>query len=314
MPSQLVGVQLKSLAELLQRIYTAVDLSQISCAIVGHVRDAVALERRSPTELADLERRLTLALEDMYLAGLTPGGNDGDYASLTARISAAESYFHDQLESAARLIERDGGGYGGILRAAAPAIAEAAQDIVERSSNDFALEVARDQEGIGAPPSLLFKLDGHIVWSNHSLKSLIDARGIERARLMQAACRFAAPLAAALRRRDVPTRRRDLRTHVDDLGVHFEAEIRRRDGSVGDAILVVGVSEAKRATHLSERETEVARLVAAHGSYKDAARESGVSLDSVRTYVRRIYRKLGVTNRMQLKARLIREGLMESEA
>ncbi len=74
---------------------------------------------------------------------------------------------------------------------------------------------------------------------------------------------------------------------------------------------VVQLSEAKRVTALSVRESEIAVLLVKIGKYKDVAVAAGISLDSVRTYVRRIYRKFGIHDRHELKARMIREGLIQ---
>lgn len=43
-----VTFQLRSLAELLQRTYAAVDLSQIARAVMLHVRDSLPPEARRP--------------------------------------------------------------------------------------------------------------------------------------------------------------------------------------------------------------------------------------------------------------------------
>ncbi|MCB9895955.1 MAG: helix-turn-helix transcriptional regulator [Planctomycetes bacterium] len=312
-PTEVVGFQLKTLAELLQKVYSAVDLSQIARAIRFHVRDNLPVDSRVPGQLDTIERRVVMALEDLYLASLHPEGPPEEMdPSLSERISTAESYYQSQIEAAARTIDRAGlvTSDASILRAAAPAIAEAAQDIVRRRSNEFALDIARDQESLGAPPSILFQLDGRIIWANHALTEMCEQRTLTRNKLLQAACRFAAPLCAALRRRDEPKSRNELRKRFAEMGVHFRATVKRRNDSAGEALLLVEISEAKRATELSPRELQVARLVSEHGSYKTAAEVAQVSLDSVRTYIRRIYRKFGVSNRMQLKARLIREGLM----
>jgi DNA-binding CsgD family transcriptional regulator len=314
--AETVGFQLKTLAELLQKIYSAVDLSQIARTIVLHVREGLPIDARFTGQLETIERRMVMALEDLYLASLHPEGPDDDMnPSLSARISTAESYYQSQVEAAARMVDRAGlvTSDGSILRAAATAIAEAAQDIVRRRSNEFALDIARDQEKLGAPPSLLFQLDGKIVWSNHALTEMTEQRKLDHSKLLQSSCRFAAPLCAALRRREEPKSKSQLRKRISELGVHLRATVKRRNESAGEALLLVEVSEAKRATELSPRELQVARLVSEHGSYKKAAEIAGCSLDSVRTYIRRIYRKFGVSNRMQLKARLIREGLTTGE-
>jgi DNA-binding CsgD family transcriptional regulator len=311
-----VGFQLKALAELLQKAYGAVDLGQIARAIRFHVRDGLPVETRSPGQLDTIEHRLILALEDLYLASLHPEGpTDGMNPSLAERISTAEAYYTEQIETAARMMDRAGliSSDGSVLRAASPAIAEAAQDIVRRRSNEYALDIARDQEKLGAPASMLFGLDGRIVWANHALTDLTEARGLGRAKVLQAGCRFAAPLCAGLRCRKEPTSRRELRKRFTELGVHFRATIMRRNESAGEALLLVELSEAKRTTELSPREIQVATLVSQQMSYKQAAETAQVSLDSVRTYIRRIYRKFGVTSRVQLKARMIREGLLRAD-
>lgn len=313
MPTGAVGFQLKALAELLQKAYHAVDLSQISRAIVLHVRDGLPPEARKPGALETLERRLVMSLEDLYLASLHPNA-PAEGTGIADRISTAETYYQSQIDTASRMLDRielvtaD----GSVIRAAGDAIAEAAVDIVRRRSADYALEIARDQEKLGAPPSLLFQLDGRIVWSNHSLLEMIEHRRLDKARLIQNACRFAAAHCAALRRREEPDKSR-LRQHFKEMGTHFRATVMRRGESAGEALLLVEVCEAKRATDLSPRELQVARLVSQHGSYKTAAEIAEVSLDSVRTYIRRIYRKMGVSNRTQLKARMIREGLLPKE-
>jgi DNA-binding CsgD family transcriptional regulator len=309
-----VGIQLKSLADFLQRIYACVDLGQIARAIRFHVRDGLLVETRSMGQLDSVEHRMLLALEDVYLASLHPlGPQEGMNPSLAERISTAESYYAEQLETAARMMDRAGlvSSDGAILRAAAPAIAEAAQNIARRRSNDYALDVARDLEKLGAAPSMLFALDGRAVWVNHALTELTESRGLNRTQVIQAACRFAAPLCAALRCRKEPQTRADLRRRVNDLGVHLRGTVLRRNDNVGEALLLIELSEAKRATRLSARELQVALLVSQQHSYKQAAEIAQVSLDSVRTYVRRIYRKFGVSSRIQLKGRLIREGLMK---
>lgn len=313
MPTGAVGFQLKALAELLQKVYNAADLSQISRAIVLHVRDGLPLEARNPGALETLERRLIMSLEDLYLASLHPEGETRN-PTLTERISTAETYYQSQIDTASRMLDRAElvSTDGSIVRAAGDAIAEAAVDLVRRRSADYALEIARDQEKLGAPPSLLFQLDGHIVWSNHSLLEMIEHRRLDKPKLLQNACRFAAPVCAALRSRDEPEKNR-LRQHFKNVGIHFRATVMRKSESGGEALLLVEVSEAKRATQLSPRELQVARLVSQHGSYKTAAEMASVSLDSVRTYIRRIYRKMGVSNRTQLKARMIREGLLPKE-
>ncbi len=74
------------------------------------------------------------------------------------------------------------------------------------------------------------------------------------------------------------------------------------------------VSNPKPATplsvELSDRELSVLRHLARGLSYKQAAEAESISLDTVRTYVRRIYRKLQVHNVAEAVGQAIRAGLV----
>jgi DNA-binding NarL/FixJ family response regulator len=61
---------------------------------------------------------------------------------------------------------------------------------------------------------------------------------------------------------------------------------------------------------LSDRELTVLRHLARGLSYKQVASEVGISLDTVRTHVRRLYRKLQVNNVAEAVAQAIRAGLV----
>ena len=63
------------------------------------------------------------------------------------------------------------------------------------------------------------------------------------------------------------------------------------------------------ALELSEREQAVLQQLVRGLSYKQVAAELTLSIDTVRTYIRRIYRKLQVHNVSEAVARAIREGL-----
>jgi DNA-binding CsgD family transcriptional regulator len=56
---------------------------------------------------------------------------------------------------------------------------------------------------------------------------------------------------------------------------------------------------------LSKREREIARLLVAGYSGVNVAAISGLSENTVRTYVRRLYQKLGVANRADLVRKLM---------
>ena len=59
---------------------------------------------------------------------------------------------------------------------------------------------------------------------------------------------------------------------------------------------------------LSPRETDVLRLVVLGFSNKEIARELYVSVNSVKTYIRSAYRKIGVTTRPQVVSWCVRHG------
>ena len=60
----------------------------------------------------------------------------------------------------------------------------------------------------------------------------------------------------------------------------------------------------KRAPKLTERETDIARLVAARKSNKEIAAVLGISARTVTTHVANIFSKLGVTSRGELADRM----------
>lgn len=89
----------------------------------------------------------------------------------------------------------------------------------------------------------------------------------------------------------------------------LEAAIRRHIELMEQATRTVvapsldAVLQWARECGLSEREAEVAAGLATGLSQSDIARRFGVSLNSVITYRRRAYQKLGVSDRRQLQAR-----------
>ncbi len=61
---------------------------------------------------------------------------------------------------------------------------------------------------------------------------------------------------------------------------------------------------------LTERESDVLRLVAKGYSNKAVARELGITLSTVKTHLRHIFRKLDVEDRAQLIIKAIKEGII----
>jgi len=69
-------------------------------------------------------------------------------------------------------------------------------------------------------------------------------------------------------------------------------------------------AQAPSRLDLTEREQEVLRCLVNGNSYKQTAGELGVSIDTVRTHIRRLYKKLQVHSVAEAVSRAIREGLV----
>jgi DNA-binding NarL/FixJ family response regulator len=81
---------------------------------------------------------------------------------------------------------------------------------------------------------------------------------------------------------------------------------RIRDGVSGRA----GSPQAPQASSLSEREAEVLRALVAGLGYKEIAFDLHISVDTVRTHIRNIYRKLSVHSAPAAVARAIHERIV----
>jgi len=82
------------------------------------------------------------------------------------------------------------------------------------------------------------------------------------------------------------------------------ASIRERGSAPGQPF------EGRPDGRLSDREVEVLRLLVAGRSYKEIAGGLGISVDTVRTHIRRIYGKLQVHSAPEAVARAIRERMV----
>jgi DNA-binding NarL/FixJ family response regulator len=81
--------------------------------------------------------------------------------------------------------------------------------------------------------------------------------------------------------------------------------------SVAARLMEEVAAAPKPGANLTERETEVLRLVARGLANKAIARELGVSEKTVKTHVGHVLAKLGVTDRTQAALHAVREGLTE---
>ena len=95
-----------------------------------------------------------------------------------------------------------------------------------------------------------------------------------------------------------------------DGGAPLTAPVAR---AVFDLVRRLGAREAASSPErlqLSEREREVLRCLVAGNSYQATAKAFDVQLDTVRTYVRSLYRKLHVHNAVAAVARALRDQLI----
>ena len=84
---------------------------------------------------------------------------------------------------------------------------------------------------------------------------------------------------------------------------------------VGPAVVRVETSEkanTQAMEGLSRREREIARLLVAGYSGVNVAAIAGLSENTVRTYVRRLYTKLGVSNRTEATRYAYEHGLVDT--
>jgi two-component system, NarL family, nitrate/nitrite response regulator NarL len=76
--------------------------------------------------------------------------------------------------------------------------------------------------------------------------------------------------------------------------------------------LIQSSHQASRGARLTRREREVLGLIVAGYANKDIARETSVTVDSIKHHLTRMYEKLGVSNRVELATLATEHGLLES--
>ncbi len=305
---------LHAVAALTAAAFSAQGVHAFGDAIIQHVRQSLPALQRNPTWLGSLNGRLVAATRRVCLASLD--ASDGDSAedpagNLQADVAANE--FTRILDSAAAYLDEHGIGpvSGETLRTAAGSLHAAALGIIRRGAASGELTAVKGLEQDGAPPTLLFRLDGEMVWLNATLAQLCKRREIPPTQVSADAKDLVRELSASSRplggELDVGAglARRGNRTDM-----HLRAVLRRGPADGSATLIEVVVSEARRQTRLTTRELQVARLLLEHGAYLKVAEAANLSLDSVRTYVRRAFRKLAVSNQAQLRARLVYDGML----
>lgn len=298
--------ELRAVVEVLRSAYRAADLNGIVSIICDHIREALPSHTRDPALMDATRVRMTKALSELCAAN--------DQGRRRAhRLLNPEKSFRDALELAADALDKSSHSRmkGDVLRAAADGLLDAALLQCERASSEFSLTLIKDLELLGAPPSLAYATDGALIWQNSALTELIEHRRVDRRVLLTEARAFAEPLCTALARGEVV--KTDASRKQRGSGMYLQPVAHRSGMDFTAGAVVVQVSELRPSTGLTPRELQAVRGICAGMAYREAADAMGISLDSVRTLVRRAYRKLGVHNRVAVKARLAREGLLAEE-
>lgn len=65
-----------------------------------------------------------------------------------------------------------------------------------------------------------------------------------------------------------------------------------------------------RSTELTERELEIAKLVATGATNREVGKELSLSSRTIEAHLRRIFKKTGVTSRTGLAAHMFRSGMV----
>lgn len=275
----------------------------MTATMMAWIRAFIPADQRNPALLAESERQLLLTLQ--LHADANGNGRPRGRGARNALARAAQEFDHALARIAAMQPERHEPRLAAMLSAARDQLLHCAQGLASRRGLETLLAVVRDIEQLGAPPTMVYRLPGELAWENGGIQGLYERRGIDKRALRNHAEQLARPLCERLLTDS--TVRTKASASVLEVGVRLTAQPVRATGRA-DPVVCVEVAEVRREAALSERELEIAKLLATSGSYQAVADQAGLSLDSVRTYVRRVYRKLGVNDRIAMRARLIRDG------
>jgi len=304
-------VALQTVATLLSECFAARTVHEIADAVLAQVREVLPPHGRDLAWMSNLRRRLALAVREVCLSELPQ--DDTTVATELPEVTGAAESMRQCLASAADHMDKQSRGPldGRFLRAAAESIVTAARGVAQRSVGNDELSAVRQLERVGAPPAMLFRLDGELLWFNSPLAHMCDRRQFSRENLRRDAQGLVRALAVESQSLGGPAASGESRALSGArTGLNLRATLRHGNGDMRSTFVEVIASEARRQTRLTPRELQVARLLAELGSYAAVAQRTDLSLDSVRTYVRRVYRKLAVNSRALLRERLIYEGLI----
>jgi DNA-binding NarL/FixJ family response regulator len=93
-------------------------------------------------------------------------------------------------------------------------------------------------------------------------------------------------------------------------GSPMSSQIARRVVEVLRSLQVETSPQAREDLRLTPREREILRGLAAGNTYQTAARSLGISTDTVRFHIRKIYRKLQAHSQSEAVAKALRQGLL----
>ncbi len=93
-------------------------------------------------------------------------------------------------------------------------------------------------------------------------------------------------------------------------GSPMSSQIARRVVEVLRSLKVETSPQASEDLRLTPREREILRGLAAGNTYQTAARSLGISTDTVRFHIRKIYRKLQAHSQSEAVAKALRQGLL----
>jgi DNA-binding CsgD family transcriptional regulator len=294
--------------ELLLGALQSSDLEGLVQTVLSFARESLPLASRSPALLNAHRERLRAACEKIFYDTVAAdNARPNSRPKRSAKPGDAE--FRDTLlQLAAELADNaPNRPHSQSLREGADILTEAAGLLARQRWSELLARDVRRLEAPESPPAASFLANGQMLWANSALLRLTHARDIDHGSAIETMTDFAATVAEAHADEAVlsPPEHR-----LEGYRVYLFGDV-RTDGLIGDLTVEIRASEVRRKLELTDRELQVARLIAESGSYRATAESLGIAIDTVRSHIRRVYRKLGVHDRVGLRARLRHNGLLD---
>ncbi len=188
----------------------------------------------------------------------------------------------------------------------APVVSEGTAAMVERAAPDFRVIRLVDVDDGGEPVDVLLYDP-----ERHALADLVNVRRGSPGALVVAFCWSTQPHIVDVARRDGAVAFLSKQLGADEV----VAAIRALHAGHRDSYVILPgpnprtASAPARPAGLSERELEVLRLIAIGYTNDEIARHLFLSINSVKTYIRSAYRKIGATRRTQAVLWGVEQGL-----